>query len=124
MIGKLRTNGRGEYTSSEFKDFFLSSGINYEVTAPYTPQHNDTSKRKKITIVTVMRSMSKQKEVHHCLRGEAAATATHLINWCPTKKFQDKTLEEACSGVKPNVQNLIKFCSLYSKHILDQIRRK
>jgi len=58
--------------------FFLS-GINHEVTPPYTPQHNGASKRKKRTIVSVMRSMSKQKEVRHYLWGEAAATATYFI---------------------------------------------
>jgi len=79
MIGKLRTNGRGEYTYSEFKHFFfLSSGINHEVTAPYTPQHNGISKRKKRTIVSMMRSMLKQKEVHHYLCSEAAATKKHV----------------------------------------------
>jgi len=46
VISKLRTGGGGEYTSTEFTDFFSSNGINREVTAPYTPQHNGISKRK------------------------------------------------------------------------------
>ena len=43
MISRLRTDGGGEYTSSEFNDFCSSNGINHEVTAPYTPQHNGIS---------------------------------------------------------------------------------
>jgi hypothetical protein len=40
IISRLRTEGGGKYTSTDFNDFFSSNGINHEVTAPYTPQHN------------------------------------------------------------------------------------
>jgi len=34
MISRLRTNGGGEYTSTEFNDFCSSNRLNHEVTAP------------------------------------------------------------------------------------------
>jgi transposase InsO family protein len=34
----LRTNGGGEYTSTEFQDFCETNGIVHEIRAPYTPQ--------------------------------------------------------------------------------------
>ena len=37
----LRTDGGGEYTSNIFEKYCEYSGIIYEVTAPYTPQHNE-----------------------------------------------------------------------------------
>jgi len=124
VISRLRTDGGGEYTSTEFNDFCSSNGINHEVTAPYTPQHNGISKRKNRTLVNMIRSMLKQKQMPHYLWGEAAATAAYLINISPTKKLQDKTPEEAWCGVKPSVQHLKIFGSLCFKHVPDQLRRK
>jgi transposase InsO family protein len=36
----LRTNGGGEYNSTEFRKFYEENGIEHEVAALYTPQHN------------------------------------------------------------------------------------
>ena len=124
VISKLRTDGGGEYTSTEFNDFCSSNGINHEVTAPHTPQHNGISERKNRTLVNMIRSMLKQKQMPLYLWGEAAATATYLINRSPTKKLQDKTPEEAWCGVKPNVQHLNVFGSLCFKHVPGQLRKK
>jgi len=124
VISRLRTDGGGEYTSTEFNDFCSSNGINHEVTTPYTPQHNGISERKNRTLVNMIRSMLKQKQMPHYLWGEAAATAAYLINRSPTKKLQDKTPEEAWCGVKPSVQHLKIFGSLCFKHVPDQLRRK
>jgi len=90
MISKLRTDGGGEYTSIEFNDFCSSNGINHEVIASYTPQHNGISERKNMTLVSMIRSMLKQKQMPCYLWGEAAATAAYLINRSPTKKLQKK----------------------------------
>jgi len=40
------------------------------------------------------------------------------------KELQDKTLEEAWSGVKPSVQHLKVFGYLCLRHIPDQMRGK
>jgi len=103
MISRLRTDGGDEYTSTEFNDFCSLNGINHEVTAPYTPQHIGISERKNRTLVNMIRSMLKQKQMPHYFLGEAVATASYLINRSPTKKLQDKTPEEAWCGVKPSV---------------------
>jgi len=123
-ISRLRTDGGGEYTSTEFNDFCSSNDINCEVTPPYRPQHNGISERKNRTLVNMIRSMLKQKQMPHYLWGEAAATAAYLINKSPTKKLQDKTPEEAWCGVKPSVQHLKIFGSLCFRHVPDQLRRK
>jgi len=60
----------------------------------------------------------------HYLWGEVVATTTYLINRSPTKKLQDKTLEEAWCGVKPSVQHLKVFGYLCFKHVPDQLRKK
>ena len=42
----LRTDGGGEYNSKEFKKFCEENGIEHEVVAPYTPQHNGLAERR------------------------------------------------------------------------------
>jgi len=112
------------YEVTEFNDFCSSNGINHEVTAPYTPQHNGISERKNKTLVNIIRSMLKQKQMPpHYLWGEAAATAAYLINKSTAKKLQDKTPEEAWCGVNPSVLNLKVFCSSCFKHVPDQLRK-
>jgi transposase InsO family protein len=39
-IKALRTNNGGEFTSTEFNDFFMEVGIKREKTVPYNPQQN------------------------------------------------------------------------------------
>ena len=90
VISRLRTNGGGEYTSTEFNDICSSNGINHEVTAPYTPQHNGISKRKNRTLVNMIRSMQKQKQMPHYLWGEAAATAAYLSIEAPQRSYKTK----------------------------------
>jgi len=65
----------------------------------------------------MMRSILKQNQIPHYLWGKAAATTAYLLNRSPTKKLQDKTLEETWSGVKPSVQHLIVFSTLGFRHI-------
>jgi len=60
----------------------------------------------------------------HYLWGEAATTATYLINRSLAKKLQDKTPEEAWCGVKLSVQHLKVFGSLCFKHVPGQLRKK
>ena len=42
----LRTGNEGEYNSTEFKKFCEENGIEHEVTAPHTPQHNGLAERR------------------------------------------------------------------------------
>jgi transposase InsO family protein len=59
----LRTNGGGEYTSNDFEEFCKNHGIIHEVTAPYTPQHNDLVERRNRSILEMARSTVKQKNL-------------------------------------------------------------
>ena len=57
----LRTNGRGEYNSKEFKELCEAKGIKHEVTAPYTPQHNGLVEKRNMTLLDMGRCMLKGK---------------------------------------------------------------
>jgi transposase InsO family protein len=123
-VKKLRTDGGGEYTSHEFAKFCEDEGIEHEVTAPYTPQHNGVAERKNRSIMNMARSMLKAKHMPHKFWGEAVSTAVYIINRSPTKKLQDKTPHEAWTGLKPSVSHFRIFGSLCFKHVPDQVRRK
>ena len=123
-IKTLRTDGGGEYVSSEFDAFCTQEGIMHDVVPPYTPQQNGTAERKNRTIMNMVRSMLKSKHLPKELWGEAVSTATYIMNRCPTKKLNNITPEECWSGNKPNVNHLRVFGSITYRHIPDQLRKK
>jgi transposase InsO family protein len=67
MMGKkirsLRSNRGGEYLSNQFKSYCENHGIRRFLTAPYTPQQNGIAERKNRTILDMVRSMIKTKEM-------------------------------------------------------------
>jgi len=123
-IKVLRTDGGGEFTSGELETFCIEQGILHEVTAPYTPQHNGIAERRNRTILNMVRSMIKGKNLPHNFWGEAATTAVYILNRCPTKSLHSQVPEEVWSGLKPSVKHLRIFGSLCYRHIPDQRRKK
>jgi transposase InsO family protein len=119
----LRSDGGGEYTSNDFKNYCMNHGISHEVIAPYTPQHNGLCERRNRTIMDMTRCMLKEKKLPHSFWGEAVTTACYVLNKCPTKRL-DKVPEAIWTGSTPSVQHLRVFGSLCYKHIPDQRRRK
>lgn len=120
----LRTGGGGEYTSHEFQKFCDEAGIIHEVTAPYTPQHNGMAERRNRSILNMARSMLKRRKLPKGFWGEAVSTAAFILNRCPTKSLKNVTLEEAWSGIKPDVSNFRIFGCLCFRHVPEQLRKK
>ncbi|WJX50083.1 hypothetical protein P8452_36436 [Trifolium repens] len=93
-IKVLRTDGGGEYTSTEFENYCKEKGIIHE------------------------------KQLPKRFWGEAVSTAVYILNRSPTKRLVDKVPEEVWSKVKPSVSHLKVFGSLCYKHIPDVKRKK
>ena len=123
-IKTLRTDGGGEFTSSELEDFCKKHGIAHKVIAPYTPQHNGIVERRNRIILNMVRYMLKQKNLLHNFWGEATMTTAHVLNRCPTKRLNSMVLEEAWFGSKPSVKHFRIFGSLHYRHVPDQKRKK
>jgi hypothetical protein len=68
--------------------------------------------------------MLKGKHLPKELWGEAVATATYILNLCPTKRLNGITPEECWSKNKPSVKHLRVFGLIAYKHVPDQLRRK
>ncbi|CAJ2657083.1 unnamed protein product [Trifolium pratense] len=120
----LRTDGGGEYTSRRFESFCEENGIEHEVTAPYTPQHNGLAERRNRTILDMARCIVKHRNLPKSFWGEAVSTAVYVLNRCPTKKLKDKVPEEVWSGKKPSVSHFRVFGALCYKHVPEAKRKK
>lgn len=120
----LKTDGGGEFTSGEFMSYCNDEGIIREVVPPYTPQQNGIAERKNRTIMNMVRTMLKGKNLPKELWGEAVSTAAYLLNRCLTKKLENITPEEVWSGFKPSLSHLRVFGSVAFRHIPGQLRKK
>jgi transposase InsO family protein len=111
-IRSLRSDRGGEYLSNQFKSYCENHGILRFLTAPYTPQQNDVAERKNRTILDMVRSMIKTKEMPKEFLAEAVQCAVYIQNRCPHAFLNDRTPQEFWSGHKPNVAHLKVFGSI------------
>ena len=93
--------GGREFTSDEFKTLCDKSGIKKQLTAPYTPQQNGVVERKNRTIMGLVRSMLKEKELPLVLWGEAVSTCVYVLKRSSTKGVKGKTPYEKWNGRRP-----------------------
>ena len=71
QIKMLRSDGGGEYFSSEFFDFLQKSGIRRQFSCRYTPQQNGVADRKNTHIAEVARALMAEKSMPHHYWAEA-----------------------------------------------------
>ena len=80
----LRSNGGGEYTSTEFKSFLSQHGIIHQLSCPYTPQQNGLVERKHRHLIETTITLLSQASMSTSFCSYALLTATFLINLLPT----------------------------------------
>ena len=113
----LRTDNGGEYTSNAFNSFCESCGIQHQLSAPHSPQHNGVAERANGTIMEAALSMLHASGLPMMtFWGEAVSTAVYLKNRSPHKALELETPEQAWTGNKPNVSHLRTFgCAAYAQ---------
>ena len=121
----FRTDGGGEYLSTEFKNHLSECGIIHQVTVPRTPEQNGAAERLNRTLVEAMRSMLIDAPgLGKRFWAEAINTATYIKNRSPTVSLPGITPVEAWSGERPNLAHLRVFgCQAYV-HIPSEDRGK
>ncbi|GJW10147.1 retrotransposon protein, putative, ty1-copia subclass [Tanacetum coccineum] len=77
----------------------------FQLTPPYTPQHNGVSERRNRTLLDMVRSMMNLTTLSLSFWDYALESATHILNMVPTKKV-DKTPYELWYGKIPNLSYL------------------
>lgn len=123
-IKVLRTDKGGEFCSNDFHSFCEEQGIQRELTAPHTPQHNGVVERKNRTIMGMARSMLKCYDLPNYLWAEAVATVIHVINRAPTNAVQGRTPMEVWTGSKPKVTHFRVFGCVAYGHVTANGRKK
>ena len=74
--------------------------------------------------MNMVRSMLSEKQVPKNFWPEAVNWTVHVFNRSPTLAVKDSTLEEAWSGVKPNVDYFRVFGCIGHVHVSDSKRKK
>ncbi|KAJ3685006.1 hypothetical protein LUZ61_014170 [Rhynchospora tenuis] len=91
-IKALRSDRGGEYISKEFEYFCEEHGIRRFLTAPYSPQQNGVAERKNRTILDIVHSMLKSKNMPKEFWAKVVQCAVYLQNRCPTASLENMTL--------------------------------
>ncbi|GKE35302.1 retrotransposon protein, putative, ty1-copia subclass [Tanacetum coccineum] len=87
-IKAIRSDQGNEYPSHEFVNHMKSCGIVSQLTPPYTPQHNEVSKRKNRTLLDMVRSMMNLITLPKFFWGYALEYAVSILNMVPTKNVE------------------------------------
>ncbi|WVZ87161.1 hypothetical protein U9M48_033847 [Paspalum notatum var. saurae] len=94
----IRTDNGTEYVNNEFNSFLSSEGILHQTSCPDTPPQNGVAERKNRHLLEMARSLMFTMNVPKFLWGEAAMTATYLINRTPLRILGMKTPHELLFG--------------------------
>ena len=111
----LRTDNGLEFLSHEFDSFCKLKGIKRHRTVPNNPQQNGVAERANRTILERVRCMLSGSGMHKKFWGEAAATAVHLLNKCPSSAINMDTPDLRWYGSHGDYARLKPFgCKAYS----------
>lgn len=66
----LRTDRGGEFTSVQFREYCAERGVQWQLTAPYSPQQNGVMERRNQTVVSMACSMLQSKNMPSALWGK------------------------------------------------------
>ena len=115
-IEMLRTDGGGEYGSSEFTEYLRMKGIEHQITAPYSPASNGISERTNRGFLDPLRCMLKHSGLPLTFWAEAAAVAIYIKNRLPHCAIVKRRMSpfEALNGEKPHLGHIRVFgCTAY-----------
>ncbi|RDX68050.1 hypothetical protein CR513_53003, partial [Mucuna pruriens] len=93
--------------------------------APWWSHKIQSGKHIKVLIIDYGKEYNSDKFGRFCedeglekkLTAKAVYTTVYILNRCPIKTLQDKTLIESWSGQKPSTKNLRVFGSIYCIHV-------
>lgn len=103
-IKRFRSDNARDYFNQILTPFFQREGIIHESSCVHTPQQNGIAERKNGHLLDVTRASLFQYNVPKSFWGEAALTATHLINRLPSRVLGFKSPMDMLSQFYPNLQ--------------------
>ncbi|PKU68172.1 Retrovirus-related Pol polyprotein from transposon TNT 1-94 [Dendrobium catenatum] len=90
-IQNFRSDGGGEFTSTEFRTYLQNNGIKHQVSCPYTPKQNGTAERKHRHLLESIRTLLHAASLPPHFWAEAASTSNYLINRIPSTTIGNQT---------------------------------
>ena len=107
-IKRVRTDNAKEFFIQTLSHFFLQKGISHESSC--VPQQNGIAKRKNGHILVVTRALLFYNNVPKQYWGEAALTATYLINRLSSRNLESNSSIQLLSEVFPNFTTSNGLC--------------
>lgn len=120
----LRSDGGGEYFSTDFNNFLKNHGIQRQFSCTYTSHQNGVAERKNRHIAEIARALMSEKNMPHSYWAEAVSTAVYIMNRTPTAAVHDMTPEEKFSRRKPDLAHLKVFGCIAYVHVPDELQTK
>ena len=124
QIKVLRSNHGGEYDSKAFHDYCKQHGIRRHFTTRYTSQQNGVAERKNMTIMNMVRSMLKGRNLSNEYCGEEVSFVIYVINRSPTKSVISRVPKWAWSSMYCSVSHLRVFGCVAYAHVPNEWRGK
>ena len=119
----LRSDGGGEYTSIQMREYLKQYGIRHEINAPYNPEQNGVAERANRTLKDAATAMLVDSGLPKQFWCEAVMAATYLRNRSPCVALGKTTPYAKWFGSKPNISNLRIFGCLAYAHTPKQKRK-
>ena len=121
----LRSDGGGEYNNKETLKYLRSKGIQWQHSAPRTPQQNGRAERLNRTLTEMARCLMIDADLSPGYWQYATTMAIYIRNRTPTASNRDMlTPFELVWGHRPIMTNLPLFGATALVHVPDALRRK
>ncbi len=121
-LKRYRTDGGGEFDNEALKNWCLEHGVQWEPSAPYTPEQNGKAERFNYTLMSSVRSIMAAMRLPKSLWGEILKTVAYLKNRSPSQK--EVTIYERANEEKPNLKHLRVVGSWAWVHVPEKLRKK
>ena len=122
-VNELRSDGGGEFTSSQFLQEVNNAGIRTSMSTAYRPQENSMAERGIRTIMDAVRSTLRHANLPQSYWCYSAQAAAYVNNRLTCSGTPDSTPHEEFSGERPNIKNIVTFGCIGVAHVPKQTRK-
>jgi len=109
-IKAIRTDGGGEYSTGEFQRELKWSGIESQVTVPYTPQENEVSENSNRLLVERANTLIQHAAAPMGYWAEALQAMVHLKNVSLTRGHTESMLHHISHGLNGSLISSTREC--------------
>jgi hypothetical protein len=110
QVRTVRSDGGGEFTGRNLKEWLAAKGITQQTSCPHTPQQNGIAERRNGVLLSTVRTFLAWSGLHQSWWGEALILANECHNSVSSSATPDGvTPHEAWTGEKPDIRRFRRF---------------